>query len=247
MIALSTVRAWRGRGKAAATALLIASLTALFIASPAAAEEKKLNNADEETIYLLGTSLGRSLVGFHLSKEELAIVLLGIEDEVSGNMPLVDVPQARERVQELYSKRAAAAAEAESAESVAFLERQAKLEGAKRTESGLIITELVVGSGDSPSAEDVVRVHYRGTLRDGKVFDSSIDRGEPAEFPLNRVIPCWTEGVAMMKPGGKSRLVCPPEIAYGDRGSPPAIPGGAALVFEVELLEVKPAKTNELN
>ena len=87
-------------------------------------------------------------------------------------------------------------------------------------------------------ATDVVSVHYHGTLPDGKVFDSSVQRGQPAEFPLNQVIPCWTEGVQKMKVGGKARLVCPSTIAYGDQGRPPVIPGGATLVFEVELLEV---------
>ena len=109
--------------------------------------------------------------------------------------------------------------------------------GAKTTESGLVYSEITAGDGASPGATDKVRVHYHGTLRDGSVFDSSVDRGQPAEFPLNRVIKCWTEGVAMMKVGGKSRLICPAAIAYGEQGRP-GIPGGAALTFEVELLEI---------
>ncbi|HEX8908988.1 MAG TPA: FKBP-type peptidyl-prolyl cis-trans isomerase, partial [Anaeromyxobacteraceae bacterium] len=90
-----------------------------------------------------------------------------------------------------------------------------------------------------PKETDTVKVHYTGTLIDGKVFDSSVKRGQPAEFPLNQVIKCWTEGVAKMKVGGKAKLVCPSSIAYGDEGRPPTIPGGATLVFEVELLDVK--------
>jgi len=107
------------------------------------------------------------------------------------------------------------------------------------TVSGLKITHLVEGSGPSPGASDVVRVHYHGTFPDGSVFDSSVDRGEPAVFPLNRVIPCWTEGVSMMKVGGKARLVCPPEIAYGPRGAPPRIPPNATLHFDVELIAIQ--------
>ncbi len=107
------------------------------------------------------------------------------------------------------------------------------------TASGLIITHLVEGSGASPSPKDVVRVHYHGTFPDGKVFDSSVDRGRPASFRLRGVIPCWTEGVAMMKVGGKAKLVCPPEIAYGPRGKPPKIPQNATLHFEVELLGIE--------
>jgi len=110
--------------------------------------------------------------------------------------------------------------------------------GAVKTSSGLIYRELRAGSGASPAATDTVKVHYRGTLVDGTEFDSSYKRNEPAEFPLNRVIPCWTEGVQRMKVGGKSQLVCPSAIAYGERGSPPAIPGGATLVFEIELLGI---------
>ncbi len=107
------------------------------------------------------------------------------------------------------------------------------------TSSGLIYTVLVEGDGRHPKANDVVVVHYHGTFPDGKVFDSSVERGQPARFPLNRVIPCWTEGVQKMKVGGKARLVCPPEIAYGARGAPPTIPPGATLHFEVELIGIQ--------
>ena len=108
-----------------------------------------------------------------------------------------------------------------------------------KTASGLVYTELKAGSGASPNATDTVKVNYRGTLADGTEFDSSYKRGQPAEFPLNRVIPCWTEGVQKMKVGGKAKLVCPPSIAYGDRGAGSAVPPGATLTFEVELLEIK--------
>ena len=107
------------------------------------------------------------------------------------------------------------------------------------TASGLIYTSLKEGSGASPQASDTVRVHYRGTFPDGKEFDSSYSRGQPAQFPLNRVIRCWTEGVQMIKVGGKARLICPPAIAYGERGTPGGpIPPNATLHFEVELLGI---------
>ncbi len=107
------------------------------------------------------------------------------------------------------------------------------------TGSGLVYESLKEGSGDSPKATDTVKVHYRGTLADGKEFDSSYKRGEPTEFPLNRVIACWTEGVQRMKPGGKARLTCPPAIAYGARGAGGVIPPNATLTFEIELLSVR--------
>ena len=107
------------------------------------------------------------------------------------------------------------------------------------SKSGLVYQSLKEGSGASPAASDTVKVHYRGTLQDGKEFDSSYKRGEPTEFPLNRVIPCWTEGVQMMKPGGKAKLTCPPAIAYGASGAGGVIPPNATLNFEIELVSVK--------
>ena len=107
------------------------------------------------------------------------------------------------------------------------------------TKSGLVIQTLKEGTGTAPKATDTVKVHYRGTFIDGKEFDSSYKRGEPTEFPLNRVIPCWTEGVQLMKPGGKARLTCPPAIAYGDRGAGGVIPPNSTLNFEIELISVK--------
>ena len=107
------------------------------------------------------------------------------------------------------------------------------------TKSGLIYQPITEGSGAAPVATDTVKVHYRGSFMDGREFDSSYKRGEPTEFPLNRVIPCWTEGVQLMKPGGKARLTCPPAIAYGERGAGGAIPPNATLQFEIELVSVR--------
>jgi FKBP-type peptidyl-prolyl cis-trans isomerase FkpA len=120
-----------------------------------------------------------------------------------------------------------------------FLAKAAAEPGAVRTPSGLVFRTLSPGQGGSPTATDTVRVHYAGTLTDGSEFDSSIKRGEPTEFRLDQVIPCWTEGVQRMKVGEKARLVCPAGIAYGVQGRPPVIPGNATLVFEVELLGIR--------
>ncbi len=111
--------------------------------------------------------------------------------------------------------------------------------GAVTTASGLVYRSLKDGSGASPAATDTVRVHYKGTFPDGKEFDSSYSRGQPAEFPLNRVIKCWTEGVQKMKVGGKAKLACPAAVAYGERGAGGVIPPNATLLFEVELLGIK--------
>jgi FKBP-type peptidyl-prolyl cis-trans isomerase FkpA len=121
----------------------------------------------------------------------------------------------------------------------AFAEKAAKEKGAVKTSSGLVYRSLKDGTGAQASPASTVKVNYKGTFIDGTVFDASDRHGGPATFPLNRVIPCWTEGVAKMKVGGKARLVCPPAIAYGAAGAPGAIPPNSTLVFEVELLDVK--------
>jgi FKBP-type peptidyl-prolyl cis-trans isomerase FkpA len=115
----------------------------------------------------------------------------------------------------------------------------AKEEGAVVTPSGLVYRSLKDGNGASPTASDKVTVHYKGTFPDGREFDSSYKRGQPIDFPLNRVIACWTEGVQRMKVGGKAKLTCPPEIAYGARGAGSAVPPNATLLFEVELLGIQ--------
>ena len=118
------------------------------------------------------------------------------------------------------------------------LARAAAEKGAVVTDSGLVFRSLTEGKGAAPAATDTVRVHYRGTFPDGREFDSSYKRGEPASFPLNRVIKCWTEGLQRMKVGGKARLTCPAAIAYGERGAGSDVPPNAILMFEVELLGV---------
>jgi FKBP-type peptidyl-prolyl cis-trans isomerase FkpA len=120
-----------------------------------------------------------------------------------------------------------------------FAEKAAKEKGAVKTDSGLVYRSLKEGSGPKPAATSTVKVNYKGTFIDGKVFDASERHGGPATFPLNRVIRCWTEGVQLMKVGGKAQLVCPPAIAYGATGAPGAIPPNSTLVFEVELLAIQ--------
>jgi FKBP-type peptidyl-prolyl cis-trans isomerase FkpA len=142
------------------------------------------------------------------------------------------------KLQELYKTRMEAGAKKEKEAGSAFLTKAAAEKGATKTASGLVFKTVTAGTGAAPTPSDVVKVHYTGKFVSGKVFDSSVERKEPATFPLNGVIPCWTEGVQLMKVGGKAQLVCPPELAYGEEGRPPEMPGSATLVFDVELLEI---------
>lgn len=191
---------------------------------------------DEKTIYALGLSVYRSLAPFDLSPAELEILQRALADAAAGK-PAVDLTEWGPKIQMLARIRGTVVAEREKSAGKAYIEKAAAQPGAIKTESGLVYRELTPGSGASPKASDTVKVQYRGTLVNGTEFDSSYRRNAPAQFPLNGVIPCWTEGVQKMKAGGKSVLVCPATLAYGDRGNS-AIPGGATLIFEVELLEI---------
>jgi FKBP-type peptidyl-prolyl cis-trans isomerase FkpA len=207
-------------------------------AAPATSASPQTWTDEQKLFYALGLSIGRSVSVFDLSPEELEFLRAGLYAQVKGETPAVPLEEYGPKFQELAKERGVRKATAEKERGKAFQEKAAQEPGAVRTESGLIYQELRAGTGESPKAANVVKVHYRGTTIDGKEFDSSYKRNEPARFPLNGVIPCWTEGVQKMKVGGKARLVCPSDIAYGERGAPPSIPGGATLLFEVELLEV---------
>jgi FKBP-type peptidyl-prolyl cis-trans isomerase FkpA len=204
-----------------------------------AADKPAGQTEEEKTLYALGAAVARNLTTFDLTEAELKHVQAGFADSALKKTVAVDVQAYIPKIQELQNTRMAAAAAIEKKSGDEYLVKAAGETGAKKTESGLVYSEIKPGAGPSPAATDTVKVHYHGTLPDGKVFDSSVQRNEPATFPLNGVIPCWTEGVQLMKVGGKSKLVCPSAIAYGDRGAPPDIKPGATLVFEVELLSIE--------
>ena len=221
--------------------LLLAFVSALFAAP--AARAQKLDTDEQKTIYALGLAVARNLKAFNLSADEVKIMEAGLTAGLTGSKPAVELSAYESKLDPLVQARTGARAKKEREASNGFLKAAAAEKGAKTTSTGLVYRELKAGTGDTPTTKDKVMVNYTGKLRDGSVFDSSVDRGKPAEFPLARMIPCWTEGLQLMKPGGKAEIACPADLAYGDTGVPPGagdrIPPGAALRFEVELLSVQ--------
>ena len=212
----------------------------VFVLVPACTPqaEVKLETEDQKTVYALGLILAGNLAIFNFSEEEVELVVEGMRDGALKLTPKVDAKQYRPKIQTLQRARLQAHAEIEKSASLEFLDKEAGMQGAERTDSGLVYREVEAGSGESPTKNDTVRVHYHGTLRDGTVFDSSVNRGTPFVTKLTSVIPCWTEGVQKMRVGGKARLVCPAQIAYRNRGSPPHIKPGATIAFDLELIEI---------
>ncbi len=224
------------------TRILTIAAGLFLLAAPLWAASDPAND-DQKTLYALGLALSQSIGTFSLTEAELDMVKSGMTDGVLKRSPKVDLQTFGPKIQQLQQARLALVAEGEKKSGAAFAAKAASEKGATKTESGIVITPIKPGTGATPKATDTVKVHYHGTLTDGTVFDSSIKRGEPATFPLDKVIKCWTEGVQQIKVGGKSRLVCPANLAYGD-ASPPGSPikPGSTLVFEVELLEIVAAK-----
>jgi FKBP-type peptidyl-prolyl cis-trans isomerase len=216
---------------------VVLAVLLLAACTPPAPAKVSPKTDDEKTVYALGVAIQKSLETFKLSPAEVELVVGGLRDAAAGK-PEIKLEEKQAAIQQLaMSRRAAAGAEANKA-GAAYLDKAATATGAVKTASGLVYVPLKEGTGASPTATDQVKVNYEGKLPDGKVFDASARHGGPASFPLNGVIPCWTEGVQKMKVGGKARLVCPPALAYGERGAGADVPPNATLDFEVELVEI---------
>jgi FKBP-type peptidyl-prolyl cis-trans isomerase FkpA len=218
--------------------ILLAGAASLVACTQATQPTPKTD--DEKALYSLGALLSQNVKSFDFTDQELAMVKAGLADGVHGKEVLK--PEEMEtfipKLQELQTKRMAEALKKEKEAGAAYLAKASSEAGAESSPSGLVFKSVKEGTGETPKPTDTVKVNYEGRFIDGKVFDSSIERNEPVEFPLDGVIPCWTEGVQKMKVGGKAQFVCPADLAYGDEGHPPQMKGGATLVFDVELLDI---------
>jgi FKBP-type peptidyl-prolyl cis-trans isomerase FkpA len=208
----------------------------LFVSSIGLAADE-LESDQDRMFYYLGTALSKNLTPLALDADEIDLVIRGMREAIAGDAPAMDEAVYGAMLNDLAQERMKAGSANEVLAAEAYMIEMANEDGAVTTATGIVIVEIEAGSGKSPAADSTVIAHYHGTLRDGTVFDSSVDRGQPLTISLSNVIPCWRDGIPTMKEGGKSKISCPSDTAYGDRASGP-IPGGSALTFEVELIEV---------
>jgi len=213
-------------------------LAGLVAGGTACAADPELKTDDDKTLYALGLVLANQLGPFKLTPAELELVKAGLTDGTLKKPAKVDVETFGPKIKPLADARLAAASAEEKKKGKAFLDTIAAKPGIKKTDSGLLMETIAEGTGTSPVPNDKVKVNYKGTLIDGKVFDESAKHGGPYTVTVGgNVIKCWNEGLPLMKTGGKAKFYCPPEIAYGDRANGD-IPAGATLVFELELVEI---------
>ncbi|WP_321285505.1 FKBP-type peptidyl-prolyl cis-trans isomerase [uncultured Sunxiuqinia sp.] len=200
--------------------------------------EKKFNGELEEFSYALGLSVSSNLIQSGVKTIDPSNFMLALEDIFTGKEPKLTPDQANKILQEFMEQQQGSQGKENLEEGLKFLSENREKEGVIETASGLQYTILEEGDGEKPSPADQVKCHYHGTLIDGSVFDSSVQRGEPATFPVNGVIPGWVEALQMMTTGSKWRLFVPSDLAYGERGAGGAIGPNSTLIFEVELLEI---------
>lgn len=216
------------------------SVLCLLAGQSAQAQTKaeELKNTKDKASYFIGFSVGSNLANQGLDVDP-KVILKGLTDALAEHDPALDMVELRAAIEELATAAEAQAGQKAQKEGKAYLAENAKRKGVKTTKSGLQYEVLKEGKGPSPKATDTVKVHYHGTLINGTVFDSSVDRGEPISFPLNGVIKGWTEGVQLMKVGSKFKFTIPSDLAYGERGAGAKIKPHSTLVFEVELLGIE--------
>lgn len=228
-------------GALAATPATTAPATTTAPAKGAKAAAGQPMTEADKTVYSIGVILSGSVKPFALSDHEMQLVREGFEAGMHGSKTAVDAESYRPQIQAMLSERMGKEVAAAKAAGKAYRDKASAAKDATTLPSGVVMTTVTAGSGPNATADDQVKVNYEGRLIDGTVFDSSKQHGQPLTFKVAGVVPCWSEALEHMSAGAKVKLVCPPEQAYGDRGSPPKIPGGSTLVFDVELLAIEKA------
>ncbi len=203
-----------------------------------ATSNQKIETEDDKIFYSVGYLYGKRFAEFKLTDREKAALATGVNEGINGTAEQVKTMEFAMKFKDIVTKKMESKSKGEIEKGKKFLDNFVAKEGGKKTASGLAYKIITPGADPKPAATDTVKVHYKGTLIDGKEFDSSYKRNKPIEFPLNRVIKGWTEGMQLIGKGGKIKLVIPSELGYGATGAPPTIPGGATLVFEVELIDI---------
>ncbi|MBP9673962.1 MAG: FKBP-type peptidyl-prolyl cis-trans isomerase [Bacteriovoracaceae bacterium] len=197
-----------------------------------------LKTEDDKVLYSMGNMLGGNIQRLQLTDDEVRVLAAGLQDSATNKKSAIDTKEFQAKISEFFRARMEKVSLVEKKKGDEFRAKFEKEAGVQKTASGLLYKIENPGSAVKPSATDTVEVNYHGTLIDGTVFDSSIERGKPISFPLDRVIKGWTEGLQLIGEGGKMKLVIPADLAYGDAGAPPKISGGATLSFDVELIKV---------
>jgi FKBP-type peptidyl-prolyl cis-trans isomerase FklB len=198
-----------------------------------------LKSTSDSVAYSIGVSIGTNMKKDGLDSLNLDVMKAGIMNAIHGDSLLVDAAESQNVIQAYLQGKQKQKGEANLMAGKKFLAENKKKEGVKELPDGLQYMVIKEGTGPMPTANDTVSVHYHGTLIDGTVFDSSIERGEPAEFPVGAVIKGWTEALQLMKVGSKYKLFIPSDLAYGERAAGPKIEGNSTLIFDVELLGIK--------
>jgi FKBP-type peptidyl-prolyl cis-trans isomerase FkpA/FKBP-type peptidyl-prolyl cis-trans isomerase FklB len=217
---------------------VLVSAPLLSAAEPAPAKAPALATDREKILYVMGALLGRPVSSLDLSEADVALVAAGLADSASRRPLRASAEEWGLRVSEFSQKRVSEIAAAEKKKATPFFGREEARPGTRRQPEGFLYREVAAGTGPSPSPTGKVFISYTGTIVDGTVFETTSTVGRPVTFDLERVIPCWQKALPLMKAGGKARIVCPSELAWGDFGHPPHVKPGAPVVFDLELVQV---------